>query len=468
MKINNAGGRPVRLGAVSSVVAAATISSLGARASQLALPWFVLITYGSVTRMGAVMAAGALATAVVGVPSGALVARLGARTAMLVCDLARPPLLVSLPILFATGTLSFPLLLGVVALVGSLSAPRFASQRLLLAALVGDDERALSRANGVLEGALSATALLGPAAAGALIPVIGASALLYVEGAAFLCAAALVATGVPRAVETGKTPAPPGTGVFAGVRFLVDNRLLGALVGTLGGFGIFYAALTAALPASAVDRFAGDPHVAGLFFAWIGAGMLVGSPLALFLLRFTEPLRLAAIAIVAAVIPLWLLPLQLPAIGVAAALFTSMLFAPSVNAPLIAVLTTRVPVSLRAQTMTAAVTINLVVAPIGYLLVGPLLGRLGTAYVFLLIAGGMTATAGAFAAVAALPASARRTLWTSERAFAATGVSRRRRSPQAWASMNPSFPNLVVATFGGAGQARTEGTRRPDAAQLAV
>jgi Major Facilitator Superfamily len=405
VKIANPARRPLRLGTVSSVVAAATISSLGARASQLALPWFVLTTYGSVTRMGLVMAVGAFATSVAGIPSGALVARLGPRAAMLVCDLARAPLLVSLPILYALGTLSFPVLLGIVALVGSLSAPRFASQRLLLAALVGDDERALSRTNALLEGAFSATALLGPVTAGALIPLIGASALLYVEAAMFLGAAALVSAGVPRTVGTRQRPAPQAAGLFAGVRFLLSNRLVGALVATVGGFGVFYAALTAALPASIVDRFGGDPRIAGLFFASIGAGMLVGSPLVVFLLRFTEPLRLAAIAIVAAVIPLWFLPLPLPALGVAAALFTSMLFAPSVNAPLIAVVTTRVPASVRAQTMTAAVTVNLVVAPIGYLLVAPLLGRLGTAYVFLLIAGGMTATAGAFAA-AALPTSA--------------------------------------------------------------
>ena len=49
-----------------------------------------------------------------GIPSGMVVERLGARTTMLVCDAARVPLLVSLPILYSADLLSFPLLLGLV------------------------------------------------------------------------------------------------------------------------------------------------------------------------------------------------------------------------------------------------------------------------------------------------------------------------------------------------------------------
>ena len=42
-------------------------------------------------------------------------------------------------------------------------------------------------------------------------------------------------------------------------------------------------------------------------------------------------------------VPIWVLPLNLPVAGVAAALFVSAIFGPLVNAPLIGVITTRTP-----------------------------------------------------------------------------------------------------------------------------
>ena len=66
---------------------------------------------------------------------------------MLVSDLARAPLIASIPLLHALGWLSFPLLLVLVALVGVFLAPYFASQRLILPELVGDDERDVAQAN---------------------------------------------------------------------------------------------------------------------------------------------------------------------------------------------------------------------------------------------------------------------------------------------------------------------------------
>ena len=81
----------------------------------LALPWFVLQTTGSPTRMGIVLAAELAPIAVLGIPSGTVVARFGARRTMIVSDLARVPLIASIPILHALGWLSFPLLLVLVA-----------------------------------------------------------------------------------------------------------------------------------------------------------------------------------------------------------------------------------------------------------------------------------------------------------------------------------------------------------------
>jgi MFS family permease len=63
------------------------VSTTGAQMTFLALPWFVLATTGSATRMSVVLALEIAPVAVFGAPSGALVTRLGSRATMLLADL---------------------------------------------------------------------------------------------------------------------------------------------------------------------------------------------------------------------------------------------------------------------------------------------------------------------------------------------------------------------------------------------
>jgi MFS family permease len=141
----------------------------------LALPWFVLVTTGSPAKMGIALAVELAPVALLGVPSGTVVSRLGARTTMLASDLARVPLMTSLPILHAAGLLSFPVLLVLVAAFGVFGAPYFASQRVILPELMGNDQRVISQANSLLEGATQTASLLGPPLAGVLIATLGAA-----------------------------------------------------------------------------------------------------------------------------------------------------------------------------------------------------------------------------------------------------------------------------------------------------
>ncbi len=154
------------------------------------------------------------------------------------------------------------------------------------------------------------------------------------------------------------------------------------------------------LPYYAYESFSGDSKVAGLFFTAIGAGALVGSLAAVAVIKRVQPLRLAAFAIVALTLPLWLLPLDLPAWGVMAALFTAMVFAPLVNGPVIGVITARTPVELRPKMMTALISISTLATPLGFLIAGQLLEPWGVSMVLAAVAVGMTATALVFAAIA--------------------------------------------------------------------
>src|SRR5262249_1413157 len=136
-------GSRVRSLPLTALVTAELISNVGSQMTFLALPWFVLQTTGSTARMGLVIAADLAPMALLGIPSGTAIARLGARRAMLTADFARAPLIASIPVLHSAGALSFPLLLVIVALVGCFNAPYFAAQRVVLPEIVGEDEQAV-------------------------------------------------------------------------------------------------------------------------------------------------------------------------------------------------------------------------------------------------------------------------------------------------------------------------------------
>jgi MFS family permease len=383
---------------LAALIVAEIISSLGSRITFLALPWFVLVTTGSAAKMGIVLAVELAPVALLGIPSGAVVARLGARRTMQLADLARVPLMCSIPLLHAAGVLSFPLLLAIVFLIGCFLAPFFASQRVILPELVGEDETTVAQANAVIEGATTLTNLLGPVAAGLLIAAFGATSVLYIDAATFLVSFLTLTFFVPSRPPLPQTD--DARGVFAGLRFLLRDPLLWRIGLAAVFLNMFGSALSAALPVLAFDEFSESSRVAGALFASLGAGALLGMVLAMKLMPRYKPLKLAAIGIVALPLPIWLLGLDLPLWATMAALFVSTIPQPLVNAPVIGLMTTRTPEALRPKLMTALMTIAMLAGPIGLAAAGPLLQEFGTRPVFVLIACGMTVFALYFASVA--------------------------------------------------------------------
>ena len=121
--------------------------------------------------------------------------------------------------------LTFPLLLVIVASSACFLAPYFASQRLILPELVGDDEarrragERRRRGRDPRRRRCSARPL-----AGLLIAAFGAPGVLYVDAATFLFAFALLWLFVPR--RPPLAPTDESRGVLAGVRFLLRDPLL--------------------------------------------------------------------------------------------------------------------------------------------------------------------------------------------------------------------------------------------------
>ena len=383
---------------LAAVLVAESVSLTGSAMTYVALPWFVLITTGSTAKMAWVLAAELLPVGLLGIPAGSLIARLGAKRTMNLADGMRAPLMTAIPILHWTGHLSFPLLLTVTFLIGCFMAPYYASSRLILPEVVGEDEQLVAQGSAFVQAVTQLTQLGGPILGGVLISWLSAPAVLLVDAATYTFSFFVIFVFV----RAGKKVAPDESsrGLFAGLRYVVKDRLLGPMLAAAAFINFVAQGLFAMLPVLVVRRFDENPKILGFFFAAFGAGALIGSLIAAQVVRKVALTKLAGLAILGMAVPLWLLAITLPWPLVLVVLAAFGVFAPLVNAPVLAILTVRTPAALRPKVMTAVMTISMVIGPLGFLAVGLALQHVGMKVVFLAIAAGFTAGAIAFSAAA--------------------------------------------------------------------
>jgi MFS family permease len=389
-----------------ALLAAEIVSVTGSQMTWLALPWFVLVTTGSATRMTIVMAAELIGLGVLGLPGGKLLGRIGARRTMLLCDGARAPLMLLIPVLHWAGGLSFPALLALAFALGAVSAPYFAAQKVIVPELLGEDERRVSEANALFQGATRVTMLLGPVIGGVLIAALDAPTVLVVDAATYLVSVALVAGFVPqRPPVVGEELGDRG--IRAGIRFLVREPLLRVwnLAFALGDAA--WVAFFATVPVLVLARFDADPRIAGLLFASFGLGAVIGNVIAYrYLLKRVDGLKLIATCVMGQAIPLWLLTLELPAAGLCAALVLSGLANGLVNPSIHSLMTLRIPPALRPTVMTTMMLVWAAAYPLGLFAAGPVLDALGAEPVLVAFAAVQTVTMAVVALVSARIAAA--------------------------------------------------------------
>jgi MFS family permease len=366
----------LRLPGVRPLLAAEVVSTTGSQMTWLALPWFVLVTSGSATRMSLVVVAELLGLAALGLPGGKLLARIGAWRTMVGCDAARAPLMLVVPLLNWAGGLTFGALLAVAFALGAFGAPYFAAQKVIIPELLGEDESLVSRANALFQGATRVTMLLGPVAGGLLIAFLSAPAVLVVDAATYAISVVLVVLFVPRPEPL--TADGEDQGVRRGIRFLVREPLLRVWAPVFAVGDAAWAAFFVSVPVLVVDRFDADPRVAGWLIASFGVGAVLGNVIAYrFLLERVRGLSVIAACVLGQALPLWLLAVDLPAVVYSAALLASGIANGLVNPSIHSLLTLRIPPALRPTVMTAMMMLFVVAQPIAVFGTGPVLDAFG-------------------------------------------------------------------------------------------
>ncbi|MFI6145845.1 MFS transporter [Streptomyces sp. NPDC051109] len=371
------GGRPSR--ALTAVYVAGAVTALGTQMTMLALPWLVLETTGSATRAGLVFAGQVLPMALLGFAGGEVIQRLGARRTMVISDLARAPVVALIPLLQNLGALNLAVLMAIVVALGALAVPYHAAQRVLAMELLSPHARSLARANSALAGVTNGSAFVGPALAGALIPLVGTTSVIWLDAASFAFSGLLLLRRVPAGGGGAEGSAAGPRGLWAGVRHLCGDWFLSRAMLSTVVFGLMLRTQMITMPVLAFARFEGDARVGGLLIAAYGAGGLVGSVAAYVLAARVAPVRLACTALVCVALPLWTLLVPVPASALVVAIGLSSAAAPLANAPLMGLLSARLPDGFGPKVLQAVVTISTLAGPLGFLAAGAVLDRAGVA-----------------------------------------------------------------------------------------
>jgi MFS family permease len=249
-----------------------TISLFGDEISLIALPLTgVLVVHAGPSQMGYLMAAWLAPSLLFSLTAGSAVDRYGHRRhVMIVADLGRAALMVSIPIGYAAGALSIIWLYAVAFGVGTLSVLFAVADSTLFVALVSP--RDYVAGNSLLNGSRALASVGGPSLSGVIVQVLSAPLALLADGLSYVASAFYLFRIRPAEPATRRGDRSPG-----GIRFIAGSRVVRAALAattTLNFFNFMFAALFVLYVTKSLHV---PPGVFGVVLGAGAVGGLIGS-----------------------------------------------------------------------------------------------------------------------------------------------------------------------------------------------
>lgn len=262
--------------------AAQTISRFGSEIGTLTLPLLAALTLdASPSEMGALFAAATAPFLLIGLLVGVWVDRLRRRPLLVVSDVVRAALLVTIPVTWAAGWLSMGLLYAVALSVGVLSVFFEVASLSHLPAMVGRES--LVEANGKLEMSRSLAQIGGPGLAGWLVSLLGAPLAVLLDAASYLASAVFLARLDVQEEVPGSSPIEQRRvlrEVGEGLRAVFASSLLRPLVLCSATTNLSGCVFLAVYVLYLTEDLGLRSTTVGLVFALGGAGALLGATVA--------------------------------------------------------------------------------------------------------------------------------------------------------------------------------------------
>jgi MFS family permease len=375
--------------------AATALSGTANGVSMVAFPWLVLELTGSASAAAAIGAVTLVPLLLTSVVSGTLVDMIGRRRVSITSDVLSLVSVAAIPILDGLVGLSFGLLAGL-AILGAFFDPAGITAR---EAMLPEAARAaglpLERVNGTHEAVWGVAFLVGPGVGGLLIAVVGATNAFWATAVCFAMSALLmVLVRVPGAGRpalhqrlTGFWPATREGLVFLWREPVLRSvSLLSALV-----VGFWLPIEGVLLPVYFQGK--QEPGHLGAVLMSLSAGGILGALAYAAMgtrVRRRQALICALLGTSIAILGMAFLP-PLGAL-LAFGFLAGVTYGP-INPIGNVALQERTPDRLRGRVLGLSTSIAYAAGPAGYLLVGPLIGRIGLRSTFLVLAGGLLVVA---------------------------------------------------------------------------
>jgi MFS family permease len=369
-----------------------TVSIAGDHVGLVALPLVgVLALHAGPGQMGLLTAAAWAPSLVFSLHAGAWVDRTGrSREAMIAADLGRAALLVTVPVAWALGVLTFAQLIAVAFAAGTLGAVAAVAYGSVYAALV--ERERLVEAGVLINGSRAGAAVAGPSVGGVLVATLTAPVALLADAVSFVASAWWLRRMAlrPRAAE--------GSGGLAeGARFIARSAVVRPILAATATLNFFSFAVMALYTLYATRTLGVRPFELGLVLGVGAVGGLAGAALTA---RIVERVGVGAAFAAGCVLypaPMLLVPLA----GGPHALILAALLGESVGATFGvmivditagAILAAAVPEGLRARMTGAFQLVNYGVRPLGALAGGAFGAAIGMRPTLLVAVAGAVAS----------------------------------------------------------------------------
>jgi MFS family permease len=257
-------------------------SGLGNSIVMITIPWLILEETGSPAFAGLVAAISALPGLLISPIGGWLVDHIGRRTVSIGADLLSAVAVVAFPIVALTSGLTSSTIF-IIAVIGAIFDPAgYTARKTLLADVAKASDIKLDRLNGIHEGFMGVSWILGPAIGAALISNVGAVNSFWVAGGLFIFAALTIAflrvgnLGKEARDLAEKMGEKSDRSLRVGFQILWRDKLLRTLtIAILVIAAVYLPTETLVLPAYFEEQ--NNPAGLGIVISALAAGSTIGS-----------------------------------------------------------------------------------------------------------------------------------------------------------------------------------------------
>jgi MFS family permease len=254
-------------------------SGLGSNLASLAYSLTAVITlHASAMEVGLLGAAGPAASGLVGLLAGVIVDRVSRKPLLIVSDLVRAVLALTIPAAYILGVLRIEQLYVVAFLTGIFSIVADVGIMAYIPALAKKDE--LIEANSKFAMTDSANLIAGTSVSGVLVQALTAPIAIIVDACSFVLSALLLLTirrPEPHAAAAREDRQSIRKDIAEGLRFVYGNRILRPLAEELALYFYFIFIFIPIFNLYAVRELGFEPVLLGVVISMIGVGFLVSA-----------------------------------------------------------------------------------------------------------------------------------------------------------------------------------------------